>query len=74
MKTVNIHEAKAQLSRLIQAALEGEDVVIARRNVPVARLVALPSARPRRRIGSLRGRIELAPDFDATPPDFDDYA
>lgn len=73
MKTINIHEAKTQLSRLVQEALEGEEIVIARRNVPLVKLVAIPSARPRRSLGSLRGRIHLEPDFDETPEDLADY-
>ncbi len=73
MKKVNIAEAKATLSELIDAVLAGDEVVIARRNVPVARLVAVKSARATPRFGSLAGRIRVADDFDAPIADFVDY-
>ena len=75
MHQVNIHEAKTQLSRLIQEALDGAEVVIARDNVPLVRLVVLPAARPERRIGGARGMLlSMAPDFDAALDDFAEYA
>ena len=48
MKTVNIHEAKTHLSRLIKEVLEGDEVVISRANQPLVKLVLLESARPAR--------------------------
>jgi len=64
---VNIHEAKTQLSKLIAQVEAGEDVVIARAGVPVARLTRLEQEpRPRRVLGVLRGQIWVAPDFDDT--------
>jgi len=63
-KPVNIHDAKTHLSRLIERVEAGEEVTIARAGRPVARLVPLRAARPRV-LGMLRGRIQLAPDFDA---------
>lgn len=47
---VNIHEAKTKLSKLIQAALDGQQVVIAKRNKPVVRLVLMPEAQSTRKI------------------------
>ncbi len=73
MTTVNVHEAKAQLSRLIERALAGEDVVIARRNKPLVRLVVVREARPRRELGTSRGKIRMADDFDAPLDDFSAY-
>lgn len=73
IKRVNLAEAKAKLSELIDAALDGQEVVIARRNVPVVRLTALESARTRPIFGRLRGKIRVAPDFDEPLPDFADY-
>ena len=70
---MNIHEAKTHLSRLIQEALDGEDIVIARGNEPVVRLVLVESARPRRSTGWAKGQVTLAPDFDAPLDDFADY-
>ena len=65
MHTVNIHEAKTQLSKLIEAAEAGEEVIIARAGHPVARLVALKTAPAQRQPGALRGRIRMSADFDA---------
>jgi antitoxin (DNA-binding transcriptional repressor) of toxin-antitoxin stability system len=74
MIQVNIHEAKTQLSRLIQAAIEGQEVIIARGNHPVVRLEVLAEARPSRLIGNAKGLIkEMADDFDEPLPDFEDY-
>ncbi|WP_338074746.1 type II toxin-antitoxin system Phd/YefM family antitoxin [Kineococcus vitellinus] len=66
--TVNVHEAKTHLSRLLEAVERGEDVVIARSGKPVARLVPARS-RGARRPGSWKGRLVVAPDFDETPDD-----
>ncbi|MBW2284635.1 MAG: type II toxin-antitoxin system Phd/YefM family antitoxin, partial [Deltaproteobacteria bacterium] len=63
---VNIHEAKTQLSKLIQAALNGREVIIARGNKPVVRLEVLPAARKERKIGNAKGLVlNMAEDFDA---------
>lgn len=66
---VNIYEAKTQLSKLIDRAANGEEIIIARAGRPVARLVALKEEPPRRRPGRLRGRIWIGPDFDDPLPD-----
>lgn len=67
-KTVNIYEAKTQLSRLVDAAARGEEIVIARNGKPVARLVAVePIAERKRPLGLACGQIWIAPDFDETP-------
>jgi prevent-host-death family protein len=64
----NVHEAKTHLSRLLEKVAEGEEVVIARAGVPVARLV--PVAPPsQRELGFERGRVFIADDFDAPLPD-----
>ena len=71
---MNIHEAKTQLSRLINAVLRGEEVVISRRNQPVARLVPLEKPTIRRDLGwGGEGGLWMADDFDETPADFADY-
>ncbi len=70
--TVNIHEAKTQLSRLIQRALSGEEVIIARDGQPVVKLTPLPSqgqARPAPGIDA--GKVLMAPDFDAPLEEFE---
>jgi antitoxin (DNA-binding transcriptional repressor) of toxin-antitoxin stability system len=73
IKTVNVHEAKTHLSRLIQEALDGEDIIIARDHEPLVRLVMVDSARPTRSLGWAKGQIAMAPDFDAPLDDFADY-
>ena len=69
METVNIHEAKTQLSRLIERVKAGEEVVIAKAGKPVARLVAVDPAGTVRKPGSLKGRIRIGPDFNAPLPE-----
>lgn len=73
MKIVNVHEAKTHLSRLIEEALAGEEIVIARGNQPVVRLVLVESARPQRRLGWAKGQVQMADDFDAPLEDFAEY-
>ena len=69
MQTMNIHEAKTNFSKLIEAVIEGEEVVIARAGKPVAHLVAIKAKAPVRRAGALKGKIRMADDFDAPLPD-----
>ncbi|MTW23029.1 type II toxin-antitoxin system Phd/YefM family antitoxin [Allochromatium palmeri] len=66
MQTVNIHEAKTHLSRFVDQAAAGEEILIARAGKPIARLVALESknAQPRP-LGLGRGRFTLPRDFDS---------
>jgi prevent-host-death family protein len=64
--TVNIHEAKTHLSRLIERVETGEDIVIARAGRPVARLIPYRARTNPRVPGQWRGLIEIAPDFDKT--------
>jgi prevent-host-death family protein len=73
MKVVKIHEAKTHLSRLIKEAQAGEEIVIARGNTPIVKLVLLDSARPRGLFGWAKGKIKMADDFDAPLEDFDEY-
>jgi prevent-host-death family protein len=61
----NIHEAKTQLSRIIDRVEKGEEVVISRAGVPVAKVVPLPTRANRRGRGTLAGQIELADDWDS---------
>jgi prevent-host-death family protein len=72
MLTANMHEAKSQLSKLVEQALAGEDVVIARAGKPLVRLVPIVEAKPRRQLGRLKGKIRIAADFDETPQDIID--
>jgi prevent-host-death family protein len=69
MKTYNVHAAKTHLSRLIEEAAAGEEVVIARAGKPVARLLPFePRAEPRRP-DLLKGKIWIADDFDDPLPE-----
>jgi prevent-host-death family protein len=67
MKVLNIHEAKTNLSRLIEQASEGEEIVIARGGTPVARLVPL-MVKGKRQPGSLNGKLHVGPEFFETLP------
>lgn len=67
MSAVNVHEAKTHLSRLLDRVSRGEEIVIARSGDPVAKLV--PYTPPPREPGRLKGKIRIAPDFDAPLPE-----
>lgn len=67
--TVNVHEAKTHLSRLLEAVETGEDVVIARAGKPIARLVPFAARTEPRTPGAWRGEGWIADDFDETPED-----
>jgi prevent-host-death family protein len=71
MQTVNIHAAKTQLSRLVEAAAAGEEIIIARAGRPLARLVPFAPAagQGRRQLGVLAGTLIVPADFDAPLPD-----
>lgn len=69
MKIVNIHQAKTHLSRLVEEAAEGEEIVIAKAGKPRARLVAVGPAGKRRVAGLYKGKIRIREDFDAPLPD-----
>lgn len=75
MSQFNLAQAKAQLSELVRRALAGEEVIIARDNKPLLRLVPLARHAAKRRPGSAKGLVtHIAPDFDATPDDFAEYS
>ena len=66
MRTVNMHEAKTHLSRLVEAAANGEPFIIARAGKPVVKVVSVeaPESGAMRRIGFLDGKISVPGDFD----------
>lgn len=73
MTVVNIHDAKTRLSKLLEQAQSGEDVIIARAGTPIARLI--PYVQPKRKIappGGMEGEIWIADDFDAPIDDLFD--
>ncbi len=69
MKTVNIHDAKTHLSKLIARARKGEEIVLAKAGKPVAKIVPFEPAPQRRVPGSARGQFTMSDDFDAPLPD-----
>jgi prevent-host-death family protein len=68
MAEVNVHEAKTQLSRLLKRVAGGEEITIANRGVPVARLVPARPKAGKRQLGMDRDRIRISDDFDAPLP------
>ncbi len=66
MRTFNMHEAKTHLSRLVEAAANGEPFIIARAGKPVVKVVAVdaPGAGSTRRVGFMAGKISVCDDFD----------
>ena len=69
MEIANIHQAKAQLSRLIERALAGEEVQIARSGEPLVRLVPVQTDTQPRQGGQLKGKLWIAEDFDVPDPE-----
>ena len=63
MKTFTIHQAKTNLSQLIERACRGEEIVISRGPEPVARLVPISGVKGRRKPGALRGKLRVPPGF-----------
>jgi len=70
--SVNVHEAKTHLSRLLERVEAGEEVVIARAGRPVARLIPYRQRSEPRRLGIWKGRVKIHPDFDAVNADLAD--
>jgi prevent-host-death family protein len=66
---VNVHEAKTRFSRLLRRVAAGEEITIANRGVPVARLVPVPAEENARKLGFFRGQMTIPDDFDAPLPD-----
>jgi len=64
MRTVNIHEAKTHLSKLVDDAVKGEPFLIAKAGKPLVKVVALDAPSPPRRLGFLAGQIAVPDDFD----------
>jgi prevent-host-death family protein len=70
MKVVTVHAAKTTLSKLLQRAEKGEEIIIARGSTPVAKLVALDNVEPKRQFGALRGKLVVpASFFEPLPAD-----
>ncbi|REJ86131.1 MAG: type II toxin-antitoxin system prevent-host-death family antitoxin [Acidobacteria bacterium] len=72
MKIVTIHEAKTHLSRLIREAVEGEEIVIARGTQPLVRLTPVQPEARTRTLGTAKGKVRIAAEFDEPIDDFTD--
>ena len=68
MHTINIHDAKTNLSRLLEKVAAGEEIVIAKAGKPMARLVPLVGKPKRRKLGVFKGQLNVPDDFDAPLP------
>lgn len=68
MQTVNIHEAKTHLSRLLESVAAGQEIIVAKAGKPMARLSPIGKPVSPLRLGVLKGRVILAEDFDAPLP------
>lgn len=69
MEIANIHEAKSRLSQLIEHALNGEEVIIAKAGQPMVRLVPIRPDESPRTGGRWKGKVRIAGDFDTLPDD-----
>jgi prevent-host-death family protein len=72
-EVVNMHQAKTTLSKLVERALAGEDVIIGRNGTPLVRLVPIPSKVEPRVPGRSKGRVWISPDFEQTEEDIDEF-
>lgn len=69
MDAINIYDAKTQLSKLVDRAASGEDVIVSRNGKPLARITALEAPKRRITFGLLKGKLKVPADFDAPLPD-----
>ncbi len=68
-KIVNVYDAKTHLSKLLDRVMGGEEIVIGKAGVPVARLVPIEHKSKKRQPGTAKGKIKVSLDFDAPLPD-----
>jgi prevent-host-death family protein len=73
MKKTNLHEAKTNLSKLVELVLQGEEVIICKAGKPVAKLVSISKKKKIRKPGALKGKITIKEDFDQLPDEFMEY-
>jgi prevent-host-death family protein len=64
METINIHEAKTHLSRLVEKAAKGEPFIIAKAGKPMVKVVPLAEEKPKRRVGFMKGQFSVPDDFN----------
>ena len=73
MKHFNIHEAKTNLSKLIKKVINGEEVIIAKGNKPVVKMIQFDNSKAKRKLGSAKGKVKINSDFDSPLEDFKEY-
>ena len=69
MPKINIHEAKTHLSRYVEEAAQGKEIIIAKAGKPVARIAPLTAVKVARKLGLLDGKARIPDDFNAPLPD-----
>jgi prevent-host-death family protein len=69
MDTVTIHTAKTTLSQLVARAEAGEEIILARGNMPIAKIVPYQPVAPKRQFGAFRGVVSVGPEFFEPLPD-----
>jgi prevent-host-death family protein len=73
MYEIELEKAKEQIESLLQAALEGEEIVITQNEQPVVKLLPVARAKPRPQFGSAKGLITMSDDFDEPLEEFEEY-
>jgi prevent-host-death family protein len=73
MYQVSIEEAKKTFPKLLKAALEGEEIIIAKGAKPVAKLISINGEKPQRKLGTAKAVITIASDFDEPLKEFSEY-
>lgn len=73
MTQVNIHEAKTNLSKLVDKVLKGESVVISKSNKPIVKLVLVDELQTKRNLGTAKGVVKILDDFDKPLDDYQGY-
>jgi antitoxin (DNA-binding transcriptional repressor) of toxin-antitoxin stability system len=73
MYQIPLEAAQVQFLRLIQEAIQGQEIVITQNNVPMLKLASIPRLKPRAQFGSAKGLITMSDDFDAPLADFKEY-
>ncbi|MFQ5641671.1 MAG: type II toxin-antitoxin system Phd/YefM family antitoxin [bacterium] len=68
MRSINIHEAKTQLSRIAEDVAAGEEIIVAKAGKPKMKLVPIDSRKKKIKFGALKGKIHICEDFDAPLP------
>lgn len=72
MQQIELNEAKTQLPELLEAAINGEEIIITEHNQPLIKLARIASAKPRRRAGTAQGRVKIPEDFNESYDEFSD--